>query len=96
MKLLRKKFKVVQKVDWRYYNLNGKLIREEGKYFVKRNGLISRFYLNAFLNLSGNIVHGGTIMFTTATLASRFYTRAEAEQFLRALEVFPERFEIIK
>lgn len=96
MKLFRKKYKVVQKVDWRYYNLNGKLIRKEGKYFVRRNGLISRFYLNAFLNLTGHIVDGGTIMFTTATLASRFYTRAEAEQFLRALEVFPERFKIRK
>ena len=90
------KFKVVQKVDWRHYDLNGRLIRKEGKYFVRRNGLISRFYLNAFLRLSGNIVHGGTIMFTTATVASRFYTREEAERFLRALEVFPERFEIIK
>lgn len=90
------KFKVVQKVDWRHYDLNGRLTRKEGKYFVKRNGLISRFYPNAFLMLSGNIVHGGTIMFTTDILASKFYTREEAERFLRALEVFPERFEIIK
>lgn len=90
------KFKVVQKVDWRHYDLNGRLIRKEGKYFVRRNGLISRFYLDAFLRLSGNIVHGGTIMFATATVASRFDTREEAERFLRALEVFPERFEIIK
>ena len=90
------KFKVVQKVDWRYYDLNGRLTRKEGKYFVRRNGLISRFYLDAFLRFSGSIVHGGTIIFTTVTLASKFYTRGEAEQFLRALEVFPERFEIIK
>lgn len=90
------KFKVVQKVDWRYYDLNGKLIRKEGRYFVKRNGLFSRFCPKAYLSLCGNIVHGGKIMFATQVLASKFYTREEAERFLRALEVFPERFEIIK
>lgn len=90
------KLKVVQKVDWRYYNLNGKLIREEGKYFVKRNGLFSRFWPHAYLRLNGNVVHGGSIMFTSYILASKFYTREEAERFLRALEVFPERFEIKK
>lgn len=90
------KFKVVQKVDWRYYDLNGKLIREEGRYFVKRNGLFSRFCPNAYLSLYGNIVHGGKIMFVIQVLASKFYTREEAERFLRALEVFPERFEIKK
>lgn len=90
------KFKVVQKVDWRHYDLKGKLTRKEVRYFVRRNGLLSRFYYNAYLRLSGNVVHGGVIMFTSYILASVFYTREEAERFLRALEVFPERFEIIK
>ena len=90
------KFKVVQKVDWRYYNLNGKLIREEGKYFVKRNVLFSRFCPNAYLYLNGDIVHGGEMMFVTQVLARKFSNRVDAERFLRALEVFPERFEIIK
>ena len=90
------KFKIVKKIDWRYYNLNGKLIREEGKYFVKRNGLFSRFYPNAYLCLFGNIVHGGKIMFVTQVLASKFRCREEAERFLRALELFPERFGIMK
>lgn len=90
------KFKVVQKVDWLHYDLKGKLTRKEEKYLVRRNGLLSRFYNNAYLMLSGNVVHGGRIMFTSYILASKFYTREEAERFLRALEVFPERFEIIK
>lgn len=65
------KFKVVQKVDWRHYDLNGRLTRKEGKYLVRRNGLISRFYLNAFLRLSGNIVHGGSIDNPCFTLIAR-------------------------
>lgn len=90
------KFKVVQKVDWRYYNLNGKLIREEGKYFVKRNGLFSRFCPNAYLYLSGDIVHGGIIMFVTQELASKFSNREDAERFVKSLAVFPEKYEIMK
>lgn len=90
------KFKIVKEIDWRYYNLNGKLIREEGRYFVKRNGLFSRFYPNAYLYLNGDIVHDGEIMFFTQVLARKFSYREEAERFLRALEVFPERFEIKK
>ena len=90
------KFKLVKKIDWRYYNLNGKLIREEGKYFVKRDGLFSRFYPNAYLCLSGDIVHGGKIMFTTQILASKFSNREDAERFVKSLAVFPEKYEIMK
>lgn len=96
MKLFRKKFKVVQKEDWRYYNLNGKLIREEGYYFVKRNGLFSRFYYNAYLRLIGNDVHGGKIMFVTRVLARKFSNREDAERFVKSLAVFPEKYEIMK
>ncbi len=90
------KFKIVKDIDWRYYNLNGKLIREEGKYFVKRNGLFSRFYPNAYLRLSGDIVYGGKIMFVTQVLASKFSNREDAELFVKSLAVFPEKYEIMK
>lgn len=90
------KFKIVKDIDWRYYNLNGKLIREEGKYFVKRNGMFSRFCPNAYLRLSGNIVHGGKIMFVSQVLASKFRNREDAERFVKSLAVFPEKYEIMK
>lgn len=90
------KFKIVKEIDWRYYNLSGKLIREEGKYFVKRNGLFSRFYPNAYLSLSGDIVYGGKIMFVTQVLASKFSNREDAERFVKSLAVFPEKYEIMK
>lgn len=90
------KFKIVKEIDWRYYNLNGKLIREEGKYFVKRNGLFSRFYPNAYLYLNGDIVHGGKIMFVTQVLASKFIFREDAERFVKSLAAFPEKYEIMK
>lgn len=90
------KFKIVKQVDWRYYDLNGRLTREECRYYIKRNGLLSRFYLRAYLQLCGNIVHGGTIMFTSQLLASRFYNREEAERCVKSLKDFPEKFEIMK
>lgn len=90
------KFKIVKGIDWRYYNLNGKLIREEGKYFVKRNGLFSRFYPKAYLHLNGDIDYGGIIMFVTQVLASKFSNREDAERFVKSLAVFPEKFEIMK
>ena len=90
------KFKIVKEIDWRYYNLSGKLIREEGRYFVKRNGLFSRFYPNAYLHLSGDIVYGGKIMFVTKVLASKFSNREDAERFVKSLAVFPEKYEIMK
>ena len=90
------KFKIVKEIDWRYYNLNGKLIREEGQYFVKRNGLFSRFYPNAYLYLSGDIGYGGKIMFVTKVLASKFSFREDAERFVKSLAAFPEKYEIMK
>lgn len=90
------KFKIVKEIDWRYYDLNGKLIREEGKYLVKRNGLFSRFCPNAYLYLNGDIVHGGIITFVNQVLASKFSFREDAERFVKSLAVFPERFEIMK
>ena len=90
------KFKIVKEIDWRYYNLNGKLIREEGKYFVKRNGLFSRFFPQAYLYLNGDIVHGGKIMFVTQVLARKFSNREDAERFVKSLAVFPEKYEIMK
>lgn len=90
------KFKIVKGIDWRYYDLNGKLIREEGQYLVKRNGLFSRFYPNAYLRLNGDIVYGGIIMFVYRGLASKFSNREDAERFVKSLAVFPEKFEIMK